>query len=151
MQIIIPKKIVYSVTAGIVIGLASLVFAQASDSKDETDEGMESIRVNDAVTVFAPKGTKIDKSSNGVIKIESPNRYMARRLAEMDKRLHNIEATQETLKKEIAQLKASDTQQSAVLSAKKEEAQNTASQSRLMIAAPVQEETAQGTPVQNAR
>lgn len=80
---------------------ASFAFAE-NDKKEDVPPGMEVIEVGQT-KVVVPKDSQIRKEG-GLIILESPNQYVARRLVDFDQRLSLLEKQTLELKNQIGQL-----------------------------------------------
>lgn len=74
-------------------------------SKDEVPPWMEKVDRGGGSTYLIPKGARVDEVTSGVVKIEPPAEFVARRLYEQDIRLKKIEKSQETVTQELEGLK----------------------------------------------
>jgi hypothetical protein len=78
--------------------------AQGGDDK-ELPPGMQAIKIGTA-EIIAPKGIKVERVAD-IVKLETTERYAARKFLEIEARLDALEEREKDLGKEIEKLKTS--------------------------------------------
>ncbi|MCF7871364.1 MAG: hypothetical protein K9L77_02585 [Candidatus Omnitrophica bacterium] len=68
--------------------------------EEKAPPGMEVIKIGN-VNYIVPEGTKVRKQKDGIIKLEGRLEYVARRFSEIEKKISELEKTDEILKEKF--------------------------------------------------